>query len=116
MVGQNKERNSEFPELYSSHIKDMQECMSICAASAKKCIEEGHKETAALCAECADICALAIKASSAQSELEQEIMELCTLACQKCGDACKNMQVKHCQVCAEVCKCCADACSGSHKK
>jgi hypothetical protein len=110
----NQGKNTEFPEAHSQHMQTMLECMSVCVSCAKKCLEEGHKRTAALCAECADICTLAIKAGSGRSEFEHEIMELCANVCKKCADECKNMQAKHCQECAEVCKRCADACSGVH--
>lgn len=113
MMNQGK-KNTEFPEAHSQHMQTMLECMSVCVACAKKCLEEGHKKTAAICAECADICSLAIKAASGHSNFETEIMELCANACKKCADECENMQVRHCQECSEVCKRCAEACSGAH--
>lgn len=94
-------------------MQTMLECMSVCVACAKKCLDEGHKKTAALCAECADICCLAIKAASSHSTFEREVMELCSKACKKCAEECKKMQVNHCQECSEVCNTCAQACSGA---
>jgi hypothetical protein len=105
---------SEFPQTDTHHMHTMMECMSICTACAKKCIEEGHKKTAQLCAECADVCALAIKAHSSQSEFSQQIMDLCAQVCKRCGDECSRMQVQHCQQCADICRQCAEACSTSH--
>lgn len=67
---------TEFPEAHNPHMQTMLECMSVCTACAKKCLEEGHKKTAALCAECADVCSLAIKAASGHSHFENEVMEL----------------------------------------
>ncbi len=116
MPHQRNNESTEFPEAHTPHMQTMLECMSVCVACAKKCLEEGHKKTAAICAECADICSLAIKASSGHSNFETEIMELCSNACKKCADECKKMQVKHCQECAEVCKRCAEACSGIHSR
>lgn len=104
---------SEFPESHSPHMQTLQECMSVCCGCAKKCLEEGHKKTAALCSDCADVCTLAIKACSGHSELEHEIMELCSTTCKKCSDECKKMDAKHCKECAEVCKNCSEVCSGA---
>jgi hypothetical protein len=105
---------TEFPQTDTRHMHTMMECMSICAACAKKCLEEGHKKTAALTAECADICALAIKSASCQSEFNHQIMNLCAQVCRRCADECQKMQVKHCLECAEACKQCADACSTTY--
>ena len=107
----NSSGKSCFPHTNSKEMHQMMECMSVCTACSKKCIDEGHKKTAALCAECADVCALAIKAMSSQSEFKQQIMELCAQVCQKCADECKKMQVDHCQECAEICKRCSECCS-----
>lgn len=107
-------KHKEFPQTDSPHVHAMMECMSICVACSKKCIEEGHKNTAILCAECADVCALAIKSASNQSEFNNQIMDLCAQVCKRCADECKKMQAKHCQECAESCRQCAEACSATH--
>lgn len=110
----NKNSDTEFPELNTHHMLMMFRCMGVCAACSKKCIEEGHKKTAALCGECADVCSLAIKAANGQFEFKKQIMELCEQVCKRCSEECKQMSAKHCQECAEVCKQCADACSKIH--
>lgn len=107
-------KSTEFQEIYSQQVQTIQECMSTCIACAKKCLEEGHKKTAVLCAECADICTLSIKAACCHSEFEHEIMELCATVCRRCAEECKKMQVRHCQECADVCKRCAEACMGTY--
>ena len=101
---------SEFPEIHNEPMRILFECMGTCVACSKKCIEEGHKKTASLCAECADICILAIKALCAHSLFTDEIMELCTHACKKCSDECKKMQAQHCQECSDICGRCSEAC------
>ncbi len=105
---------SQFPQTDSKEMHQMMECMSICAACAKKCMVEGHKKTAALCAECADVCALAIKSASCQSEFQHQIMDLCAQVCQRCADECSKMQADHCKECAEACRRCAESCSTVH--
>lgn len=101
----------EFPQVNSPHLQAIMECMIVCIACSVKCIEEGHKKTAILCAECADVCDLAIKSASSQSEFNNHIMELCAQVCQRCAEECRKMQVQHCIECAEACNQCAEACS-----
>lgn len=103
---------TQFPQTDTREMHTLMECMSICAACSKKCIEEGHKKTAELCAECADICGLTVKAKSYQSEFQNQILELCAQACRKCAEECQRMeQAQHCQECADACQRCADACT-----
>lgn len=96
------------------HMQVMLQCMGVCIACSKMCLEEGHKVTAALCNECADVCALAIKAANGEFKFEKQIMELCSKVCKKCSEECGKMSAKHCQECAEVCKECAEACGKGH--
>ena len=119
--GNNKENNkgccsthASFPQIDSKEMQKLMECMSVCAACSKMCIDQGQKKTAALCAECADICSLAIKAQSNQSEFQHQIMDLCAQICRRCAEECKKMKVEHCQECAEVCIGCAESCSTAH--
>jgi hypothetical protein len=115
MANQGK-KSSEFPEAHNPNVQAMQECMSVCVACAKKCLDEGYKKTAAVCADCADVCSLAIKATSGHSNFERDIMDLCATVCKSCAEECKKIQVKHCQECSDVCHHCAEACSGAHSK
>lgn len=101
---------SEFPHVSHDHMRIMMDCYSICSACAKMCTEEGMKETAILCSDCADVCALAIKLHSKDSEFNKSVMSLCAEVCQRCGDACGKMTAKHCQQCSQICKECANAC------
>lgn len=106
-----KLKYTEFPQTDTRYMHAIMECMSICVACTKKCIEDGHKKMAALCAECADVCALAIKSASCQSEFNPQIMDLCSQICRHCANECQKMQAQHCQECAEACNLCAEACS-----
>jgi hypothetical protein len=100
------ESRSEFPHVNTPEMHILMKCLSICTACSKKCLEEGHKKTAALCADCADICSLTIKARSNWSDLQRPILELCIQACQRCADECVKMQTAYCLECASVCKQC----------
>lgn len=101
---------SSFPHVQHEHMQTLMKCFSICSSCSKKCTEENMAETAILCGECADICALAIKWHSAESPFNAEIMQLCSEVCEKCAEACGEMHVEHCRQCSEICHECADAC------
>jgi hypothetical protein len=109
----NLSRFSEFPHVTHQHLDLMQTCMGICAACAKMCIEEGHSHTAVLCQECTDVCALAIKLHSSDSEFNQEVMNLCAHVCKRCAEECSEVNVEHCRQCSEICQECAEACRQS---
>lgn len=101
---------SQFANLGSKEMHQLTECMSICKACAKKCIEEGNTRTALLCLDCSEICDLAIKLKSSESDYCQQILHFCAQVCRQCATECSRMQSYHCQECAEVCRHCAEAC------
>lgn len=101
---------SAFPHVHHEHMQVMNNCFSICAACSAMCAKEGHKETAVLCSDCADVCALAIKLHSSDSEFNPKVMALCADVCARCAEACFKNKAEHCQQCAEICKECAKAC------
>jgi len=107
-----KKQYTAFPHLQHDHMASLMQCYSACCSCEKMCIEEGHKETAKLCSDCADICALTIKMHSADSEFNSKIAELCAQICKRCADACGKVQADHCKQCSEICKECAEACKG----
>lgn len=102
---------TQFPNTDTREMHKTMECMSICRACAQKCIEEGNKHTALLCLECSDICDLAIKFKSNNSEYCQQVLDLCAQICRRCANECSRMEAPHCQECAEACRACAEACS-----
>lgn len=104
------ERYTEFPHIAHPHMETFSKCYSICCSCAKKCIEDKKGETAILCSECADICALMIKWHSQNSEFTNQISELCADVCLKCGEACRRNGSPHCKQCSDICNECAKAC------
>jgi len=101
---------SEFRHIDHAHMQKIMECFAICSACAKMCIEEGHKTTAKLCSDCADVCSLTIKLHSGDSKFNRQVCELCSSICSQCADACAEMEDEHCKQCSQACRECADAC------
>lgn len=101
---------SEFRHVGHDHMQKLMECFAICSACAKMCIEDGHKTTAKICSDCADICALTIKLHSGDSEFNHQISELCSSICSRCADACSKVDADHCKQCSQACQECAESC------
>jgi hypothetical protein len=101
---------SEFPHLSHEHMQVLLQCFSVCSSCAKMCMQERMADTAILCSECADICALTIKWHSADSAFSSKISALCADVCFHCAEACAKNDSHHCQQCSEVCYECAKAC------
>lgn len=111
-----KQKKNEKPEKRSNPSsstnakqKALQECIISCLKTGKQCMDEGKKKTACLCAECAEICQLALKATCCQSEFQQQISDLCAEVCKRCSEECERDQ--SCQECSQKCKECAECCS-----
>ena len=102
---------TQFPQTGTKEMHQLMECMSICKACTKKCIEDGNKRIALLCLDCSEICDLAIKFKSCDSDYCQQVLDLCAYACRQCSNECSRIQSPHCQECAEICRHCAEACS-----
>ncbi len=100
-----------FPELSHENLRSIADCISACETCSKLCIQEGHKNTAIICSECAAVCTLAYKFHSCQSEFSQQVMELCEEVCRRCAEECSRMLAKHCKECAEICQKCVAACN-----
>ena len=107
---------SEFPHAQHEHMNLLLTCFTICSSCSKMCLEEGHKESAALCQDCADVCSLAIQLHSRDSEFSDAIMLLCAEVCRRCSEVCSQMKAKHCQQCSDICKQCALACDNIDNK
>jgi hypothetical protein len=95
-----------FAPVSINDIQILRECALFCRLGSKVCIKSGYMKEALLCAECAEVCDLAIKFKSCHSVFLAEVYKLCTLICQKCEMACSKLKLKECQKCAEVCKKC----------
>lgn len=107
----NTSLKSQFADLDTKEMHRLMECMSICKACSKKCTEEGYKRLAFLCQDCSEICNLAIKLKSCDSDYCQQVLDLCVQVCRQCANECSRIQSAHCQECAEICRSCAEACS-----
>lgn len=105
---------SQFSATNSKEMQTLMECMSTCRACAKKCTEEGSKRAACVCSDCSEICDLAIKFKSCESEYCQQVWDLCSQICRHCANECSHVQSQHCQECSEVCRRCAEACAPAH--
>lgn len=106
----NKTIFSTFPHISHAHMQVLLNCFSVCSACAKMCMNENRKETAMLCSDCADICSLAIKLHSGDSEFASQAFDLCAQACRRCGEECSKHNVEHCQQCSKICFECVEAC------
>jgi hypothetical protein len=102
--------STQFPYHASQEMHTLTECMTICKACAKKCIEEGNKRMAFLCNDCGEICDTAIKFKSCDSEFCQQVLDLCSHICRQCANECSRSPSQHCQECGEVCRRCSEAC------
>lgn len=103
-------KTSAFPHAHHKHMEALQLCLTVCSSCAAMCLEEGRKETAKLCFDCADICSVTIQLHARDSVFNDALMKLCADACTRCGEACGKVQTEHCQQCSEVCKECAKSC------
>lgn len=65
-----------------------------------------------LCHDCADICLLAAKWMSRNSQRSESLCRLCAEICDQCAEVCERHAPKHamCGPCAEECRRCADLC------
>lgn len=100
-----------FPHLGHHHMQILLKCFSACSACSKMCIEEGMKETAKLCSDCADVCGLTIKLHSGDSEFSHQAFKFCAEVCERCAEECAQMDSDHCQQCSQICQECAEACT-----
>ncbi|MBU8749760.1 four-helix bundle copper-binding protein [Bacillus subtilis] len=90
------------------------DCMKACNHCFTKCLEESMQHHLSGCIrldrECADICALAVKAMQTDSPFMKEICALCADICEACGTECGKHDHDHCQTCAKACFTCAEQC------
>lgn len=106
-----KQTGTQFPQTDTREMHAIMECLSICKACAKMCLEQGNKRISSLCNDCGEICDLAVKFKSCNSEWTQQVLDLCAQACRQCANECGRMHERHCQECAEACRRCAEACT-----
>ena len=104
------ENYKSFAHLNTELISNLMKCMAICKACMHKCVEEGQEEAAVLCAECADVCGLALKFKCAESGFSHDVLTLCAQVCKKCADKCHKISAQHCKECSDMCKRCCASC------
>lgn len=94
----------------NKHIIKLAECISVCSSCAKRCLQEGNIQASTLCSDCADVCTLAIKFHSRNSEFADEILNLASKICKRCSEECGKLKTEHAQHCSKVCRECTECC------
>jgi hypothetical protein len=97
------------------------DCQQACVSCADACLGEEQvaplKRCIRLNYDCAEICATTGRMLSRQhspdAELLRRALELCAVACRRCGDECQKHSSghEHCRVCMEACRRCEEACN-----
>jgi len=99
---------------YAELIESLKECIDACNRCFDACLNEENVKMMADCIrldrECADVCSFLEQAITRHSPFVEELINLCAVICQACGDECRKHTHDHCQKCADVCLMCADAC------
>lgn len=90
------------------------DCIAACNHCFERCLMEDDVKHMVACIrsdrECADMCATTLVALSREGSLRADLLQLCAIACQACGEECEKHDHDHCQVCAKACFECAEAC------
>ena len=98
---------------HSALIQQLLDCATACENCAASCLDEQDVTPMAHSIEinrdCAEICYLAAKLLTRDSEFAHELLALCEKECSK-------HEHEHCKICAEKCKKCAEACHAHHGK
>jgi len=98
----------------SSLINKLSNCLAACEHCADACLSEDNIDAMTDCIrtdrDCADVCALAIKFVSRDSDHASSILELCADLCSACAGECADHDHDHCQECAKACRECEEAC------
>lgn len=90
-------------------------CQAACNYCYDACLKEDDIDMMRRCIrtdrDCADICGMALSFVQRDSELLNEVLELCATACDTCAEECeKHDHHEHCVECAKACRECAEAC------
>jgi hypothetical protein len=102
-------------EKYQSCIEACFSCAESCEACATACLRESDVSRLARCIQldrdCADICAVAGRYMSRDSEYAKNMCRVCADVCDACAAECdKHKSMEHCRICAESCRACASEC------
>ncbi|MCW9706226.1 four-helix bundle copper-binding protein [Aliifodinibius sp. 1BSP15-2V2] len=95
-------------------INKLSSCLAACEHCADACLSEDNIDAMVECIridrDCAEVCALAIKFVSRDSDYASAILDRCADLCSACAEECGKHDHDHCQECAKACRECADAC------
>ena len=107
-------------DVVSRCIEACYDCAQACTACADSCLSEQTVAELVKCIrvneDCADICVVAGRVSSRQTEYDasvtRTIIRACGETCGACGEECERhaSHHEHCRICAEACRRCEEAC------
>lgn len=104
VIGRSRARM--FAPVSTHDIQILRECSVYCRISSKTCLQNGYKREALICIQCAEICELAAKFKSCQSEFLSKVFQLCAHVCQRCEIEINKLPLEECKKCVEACKKC----------
>lgn len=103
---------------HGAMIQKLLDCATACENCAASCLDEADVTAMAHCIEidrdCAELCYLAAKLLTRDSEYAHELLALCEKICRHCAEECAKHKHQHCIICGEKCTQCADACHDHH--
>ncbi|AZP03948.1 four-helix bundle copper-binding protein [Jeotgalibaca ciconiae] len=95
-------------------MQKLTDCITACNHCFDQCLQEDDVKHMTECIrtdrECADICTIALSFLTREGSLKADLLQLCAITCQACGDECEKHSHDHCQECAKACFACAEAC------
>lgn len=96
-------------------IDECKKCLQACEECFTLCLNEPEVQKMVGCMkqlrDCIDICDIAIKFMSRNSNHAKHICKECAEICTSCAQACASMQTDHCKKCADICNSCATECN-----
>lgn len=104
-------------DVFTACGKACRDCLADCEECYRHCADllaggqKDHAATAALCLDCAELCAATAKMVGRRGPLAAAAAEACAKACDECGQACgKFADHPVMKECAAACGTCAKAC------
>lgn len=101
------------------------DCAQACIACADACLGEDMVQQLTQCIrlnlDCADACraagSMATRRTGSNEVTLRTMLDVCALACRRCGDECERhaQQHQHCVICAQACKECERLCHEAAK-
>jgi hypothetical protein len=96
-------------------VNVIDDCVKICNNCVTKDLREPDVPKMIRCIQldidCSDICTLASRYLSRDSEFSNDILDKCAKICDSCAEECeKHPDMPHCVECAKICRKCAQEC------